>query len=124
MRKLQQHINYIAQEGTQRSAFLLAGADINMKQLTQDLRCLMSGHFGRKSLKYVWFKVSGGVVLLVSGSKVVIETVESYLGDSGDCQEFTVLYRGHGVKIFNSIVSKKLVDYDQSTPGHSFGASR
>lgn len=124
MNKLEQYINDTAEHGTSRSAFLLT-ANVNMKVLTHSLRWLVGSYVGRAQWRYVWFRTSEGIVLLLSGSKIVTEIVQihlaSYLGES---EEFTVLYSGRGIQICKDIVDQELVNYDQSTPGHSFGGSR
>ncbi|MGY3172345.1 hypothetical protein ACVWYU_001722 [Pseudomonas sp. TE12234] len=123
MSNLEKYIAQVAQHGNRKIAVHLTGADINMKVLCHSLRWRVADYVGRGRLRYVWFTVSDGVVLLVSGDKIVTEVVEKHLaGYLDDSQELAVLFHGRGVVAFKDVVAQQLAGYDRS--GRSFGATR
>lgn len=118
--------NYIAglsQHGTHRTVAAIVGDSIPVKPLCKALKMRIQDYVGMHQHKIAWFKTKQGLVLMVSGSRVVIEVVEKFLaGYTGAFQEHQVLYAGTGSKVFERIVSDELTDYVPCV--RSYGASR
>ena len=120
---LQDYITTLSQHGTHRTIATLVGDKIPVKPLCKALKMRIQDYVGMHQHKIAWFKTTQGLVLMVSGSRVVTEVVERFLaGYEGAFQEFQVRYTGTGSKVFEQTVNVELADYVQF--GRSFGASR
>lgn len=120
---LQNYINGLSQHGTHRTIATLVGDQIPVKRLCKALKMRIKDYIGLHQHRVAWFKTTQGVVLMVSGNRVVAEVVDKFLQTyAGAYQEHQVLYAGVGVKIFERASISALVDY---VPGNrSYGASR
>lgn len=117
------YIETLSQHGTHRTVATLVGDQIPVKRLCKALKMRIQDYVGLRQHRISWFKTTHGIVLMVSGGRVVAEVVEKFLaGYTGAFQEYQVLYTGVGSKVFVQTVNDALVGY---VPGNrSYGASR
>ncbi|WP_207265146.1 hypothetical protein [Pseudomonas sp. GW101-3H06] len=120
---LMNYIETLSQHGTHRIVATLVGDQIPVKRLCKALKMRIQDYVGLHQHRIAWFKTTYGLVLMVSGGRVVAEVVEKFLaGYTGAFQEHQVLYTGVGSKVFVQAVSDALINY---VPGNrSYGASR
>lgn len=120
---LQDYIDTLSQHGTHRTVVTLLGEKIPVKPLCKALKMRIQDYVGLHQHKIAWFKTDHGLVLMVSGSRVVIEVVEKFLsGYEGAFQEFHINYAGTGRKVFKQVVDVAFEGYVPCT--RSYGASR
>jgi len=120
---LDNYITTLSQHGTHRVVATLVGDKIPVKPLCKALKMRIQDYVGMHQHKISWFKTTQGLVLMVSGSRVVTEVVERFLaGYTGAFQEHQVLYAGTGSKVFVQTVNDALADYVPCV--RSYGASR
>ncbi|MEB0149047.1 hypothetical protein [Pseudomonas sp. CCC2.2] len=124
MSNLQHYIQQSATHGTHRTVVLLEGDSIPIKKLCKALKSSIQYMLGTGvSHRAVWFKVTTGIVLIVSGSRLTIDTTMRFLDNySGAFQQHHQLYSGRGSKVFITTVGQQFTNYDK-TP-RSFGGSR
>lgn len=120
---LQNYINTLSQHGSHRMVATLDGEQVPVKRLCKALKMRIQDYVGMHQHKIAWFRTRQGLVLMVSGSRVVTEVVEKFLsGYTGAFQEFQVVYTGTGSKVFVQTVNDALADY---VPGNrSYSESR
>lgn len=120
---LQDYIDTLSMHGTHRIVIALVGEQIPVKRLCKALKMRIQDYVGLHQHRISWFKTKHGLVLMVSGNRVVAEVVEKFLaGYTGAFQEFQVLYAGTGSKVFEHVVGDALADYVPCI--RSYGASR
>ena len=120
---LQNYISTLSQHGTHRTVATLIGDKIPVKPLCKALKMRIQDYVGMHQHKIAWFKTTQGLVLMVSGSRVVIEVVEKFLdGYTGTFQEHQLMYTGTGTKVFVKTANDALADYVSCA--RSYGASR
>jgi hypothetical protein len=120
---LSQYIAEASVHGSHRIAVLLKGDAIGMKRLCKALKMRIQDYVGAGIHKAVWFAVAGGVVLIVSGSRVCTEVTEKFLSGYTDAHDdYQVLYTGTGTKVFNHIVGVAIEHREKSA--RSFGSTR
>ena len=111
---LQDCITTLSQHGTHRTVATLVGDKIPVKQLCKALKMRIQDYIGMHQHKIAWFKTTQGLVLMVSGNRVVAEVVEKFLSSyDGSFQEFQIRYIGTGTKVFVQTVDAELIDYVQ-----------
>ena len=117
------YITTLSQHGTHRAIAVLNGEKIAIKPLCQALKMRIQEYLGVHQHRIAWFKTRTGVVLMVSGNRVVTDVLEKFLSTyTGSFQEHQVLYTGTGVKLFKAIANDAFADYVPCT--RSYGASR
>ena len=120
---LQDYITTLSQHGTHRTVATLVGDKIPVKLLCKALKMRIKDYVGMHQHKIAWFKTTRGLVLMVSGSRVVTDVVNTFLQTyAGAYQEHQVLYIGTGAKVFERVVNDALGDYSSCI--RSYGASR
>jgi len=120
---LESYINTLSQHGTHRAVATLTGEQIPVKPLCKALKMRIQDYVGMHQHKIAWFKTDQGLVLMVSGSRIVTEVVDKFLqGYEGAYQEFQINYAGTGSKIFLKAVSDAYANYVPCI--RSYGCSR
>ena len=120
---LQNYITAQSQHGTHRVVAALVGQDIPVKKLCKALKMRIQDYVGMHQHKIAWFKTAQGLVLMVSGSRIVTEVADKFLQEyAGAYQEHQISYAGTGTKVFERVVSEALSDYVPCV--RSYGASR
>ena len=121
---LQDYIETLSQHGTHRTVATLVGDKIPVKPLCKALKMRIQDYVGMYQHRIAWFKTAQGLVLMVSGSRVVTEVVERFLAGytTGAFQEHQIHYAGTGSKVFKQTVNVELADYVPCV--RSYGASR
>jgi hypothetical protein len=120
---LENYITTLSQHGTHRVVATLVGDKIPVKPLCKALKMRIQDYVGTHQHKISWFKTTQGLVLMVSGSRVVTDVVDTFLQTyAGAYQEHQVLYAGTGSKVFERVVNEALSDYVPCI--RSYGASR
>lgn len=120
---LQDYISTLSQHGTHRTVATLVGDEIQVKPFCKALKMRIQDYVGMHQHKIAWFKTTQGLVLMVSGNRIVTEALEKFLaGYTGAFQEFQVLYSGRGKKVFKQAVTDAFTDYVPCI--RSYGASR
>lgn len=123
MPTLHEHVSTAASLGTHRVAFHLIGDDIDIQPMSQPLTQRLLKYTGAGQYKVVWFRIHGGIILVVAGQRVALPLVRSFLaGYAGDFAEAKELYAGTGTKAFMNIVEPFYEHVDLS--GRSYGATR
>ena len=120
---LQDYIETLSQHGTHRTVATLVGDKIPVKPLCKALKMRIQDYVGMYQHRIAWFKTAQGLVLMVSGSRVVTDVVDTFLQTyAGAYQEHQIRYVGTGSKVFVQTVNDALVDYVPCV--RSYGASR
>lgn len=120
---LQDYISTLSQHGTHRAVATLVGDQIPVKPLCKALKMRIQDYVGMHQHKIAWFKTEQGLVLMVSGNRIVTEVLEKFLsGYAESFQEYQVLYTGRGAKVFKQAVSDAFTDYMPCI--RSYGTSR
>lgn len=120
---LQDYVTSLSEHGSHRVVATLVGDGIPVKAMCKALKMRIQDYVGMHQHKIGWFKTAQGLVLMVSGSRIVTEAVERFLSGYTDAyQEFQVLYTGIGSKVFVQAVNGALADYVPCV--RSYGASR
>lgn len=120
---LQDYIKTLSQHGTHRVVATLVGDKIPVKPLCKALKMRIQDYVGMHQHRISWFKTTQGLVLMVSGSRVVTEVVDKFLQTyAGAFQEHQIRYAGTGSKVFEQTVNVEFADYVSCS--RSYGASR
>jgi hypothetical protein len=120
---LQDYITTLSQHGTHRVVATLVGDKIPVKPLCKALKMRIQDYVGLHQHRIAWFKTTQGLVLMVSGSRVVTDVVDTFLQTyAGAYQEHQIHYTGTGSKVFKQTVNVELADYVPCV--RSYGASR
>jgi len=120
---LQHYITTLSQHGTHRVVATLVGDKIPVKPLCKALKMRIQDYVGMHQHRIAWFKTTQGLVLMVSGSRVVTDVVDTFLQTyAGAYQEHQIRYVGTGSKVFEKTVNDALADYVPCV--RSYGASR
>ena len=120
---LQEYIETLAQHGTHRVVATLIGDKIPVKPLCKALKMRIQDYVGMHRHRIAWFKTTQGLVLMVSGSRVVTDVVDTFLQTYAEAyQEHQIHYAGTGSKVFKQTVNVELADYVSCS--RSYGASR
>lgn len=121
--RLDQYITEASVHGSHRIAVLLKGDSIGIKRLCKALKMRIQDYVGVGVHKVVWFKVAGGIVLIVSGNRVCTEVTEKFLSGYTDAHDdYQVLYAGTGTRVFNKVIAVAIEHREKAA--RSFGSTR
>ena len=121
---LHDYITTLSQHGTHRTVATLVGDNISVKPLCKALKMRIQEYVGTHQHRIAWFKTKHGLVLMVSGSRVVADVVDKFLQTygAGAYQEYQIRYSGTGSRVFEQTVNVELADYVSCN--RSYGSSR